>query len=321
VIDREFQRFRERTFRLYTGGRYADALALVERESSRFPARWGDTLYWRGCLTAVMGDRENALRLLEEAVERGHWWSEATLRGEPDFTALRGDARFEALIEACRGRHARAEAGARAELFTFSPRADPPWPLVIALHGSGGEAEEFAERWQPAVAAGWLLAVPQSSGLVAPGRFGWGDRDRARREIGDHYQALVRQHPVDRDRVIVAGFSQGGATAVWLALAGALPARGFVGVACAARDLDEVRALAGSARARGIRGYLVVGDRDYVFQPARDLVEVLGAAGVAARLETGAGLGHEMPADFEPGLLTGLQFVAGSPGTREARVS
>jgi hypothetical protein len=65
-------------------------LALVERESSRFPDRWADTLYWRACLTAVIGDREVALRLLEEAVEHGCWWSEAALRGEPDFTTSAG---------------------------------------------------------------------------------------------------------------------------------------------------------------------------------------------------------------------------------------
>jgi A/B hydrolase-like, N-terminal domain len=220
MIDWDFQRLREETFRLYSEDRHADALALVERNSSCFPDRWGDTLYWRGCLTALTGDPAEALRLLEEAVERGHWWSEAALRGDPDLTTLQGQRRFEALVEICRQRHAQAEAGARPELRALRPRADPPWPLVIALHDAGGDAEEFGERWQPAVAAGWLVGIPQSSRMVAPGRFGWDDRDRAVQEIREHFHELVREHPITRDRVIVAGFSQGGATAIGMALSG-----------------------------------------------------------------------------------------------------
>jgi predicted esterase len=161
------------------------------------------------------------------------------------------------------------------------------------------------------VAAGWLVGIAQSSRMLAPGRYGWGDRDRAVHEVREHYQRLVRDYPVERDGVIVAGFSQGGATAIWMALAGALPVRGFLGVACAARDLDEVQALADGARARAIRGYLLVGDRDYVFDRTRRLVEVLTEAGLAVRLETRSGLGHEMPRDFAPSVMTALEFLRG----------
>jgi predicted esterase len=314
MIEWDFQRFREETFRLYTEGRHAEALALVERNSPCFPDRWGDTLYWRGCLTALTGDRAGALRLLEEAVERGHWWSEGALRGDPDLSSLQGQGRFEALVEVCRQRHAQAEVGAWAELRVLRPRTDPPWPLVIALHGAGGNAEEFGERWQPAVAAGWLVGIPQSSRMVAPGRFGWGDHDRAVQEIREHFQALIREHPIDRDRVIVAGFSQGGATAIGMALSGSLPVRGFLGIACAARDLNEIRAVVSDTRTLAIRGYLVVGDRDYVFDRARRLSEVLTDAGLAVRLEVRPGLGHEIPRDFDRSLLAGLEFVLGDRG-------
>ena len=172
------------------------------------PERWGDTLYWRGCLTALVGDLDGALRLLKEAVDRGHWWSGGSLRGDPDLKVLQGDPQFEALVSVCRQRHAQAETSARPELLRLRPGTDPPWPLLMALHGAGGDAEEFSPHWQRATAEGWLVGIPQSSQMIAPGRFGWADQDRAAQEIRGHYQTIIRECRVDPGRVIMAGFSQ-----------------------------------------------------------------------------------------------------------------
>ncbi len=161
--DLSFAHLREEVFRLHAAGRYRDALALLEREAVRFPDRWRESLYWQGCLATRAGDLDRALRFLKEAVERGHWWSEASLRGDPDLEALQGRAEFEALVSVCRQRQAEAEAGARPELLVFSPRKEPPWPLLIALHGAGGRAEGFAEYWHWATVDGWLVAVRSTS--------------------------------------------------------------------------------------------------------------------------------------------------------------
>jgi len=311
VTTRDFRQLREDVFRHYVKGRHADALTLAERESVHFPERWGDTLYWRGYLTALVGDLDGALRLLKEAVDRGHWWSGGSLRGDPDLKVLQGDPQFEALVSVCRQRHAQAETSARPELLRLRPGTDPPWPLLMALHGAGGDAEEFSPHWQRATAEGWLVGIPQSSQMIAPGRFGWADQDRAAQEIRGHYQTIIRECRVDPGRVIMAGFSQGGATAIWMVLTRLLPARGFLGVACAPCDLDKVRAVTRSIPPHEIRGYLVVGAKDYVFGRARLFCETLQSDGVAARLEVRADLGHEVPRDFDRSLTAGLECLRG----------
>ncbi len=309
--DLSFAHLREEVFRLHAAGRHAEALALLEREAVRFPDRWRETLYWQGCLAARAGDLDGALRFLKKAVERGHWWAEASLRGDPDLEALQGKAEFEALVSVCRQCRAEAEAGAKPELLVLSSRKDPPWPLLIALHGAGGRAEGFAEHWRRATADGWLVAVPQSSQVVASGGYGWGDHDRAAREIQACYEAMVRDYPVDLSRVVIAGFSQGGGQAMLMALFGLLPVRGVMSVAYAPGDSAKVRAAVADASARGIRLYLVVGEKDQYFDRTRRFYETAKSAGMAVHLEVRPGLGHELPHDFDRTLIAGLEFLVG----------
>lgn len=256
-----------------------------------------------------MGDIDGAITFLQEAVGRGHWWSENTLMGDPDLNGLHEDARFQEIVATCRNRHAEAQRSAKPELILLKPESDPPWPLLIALHGLGGSAGEFAEHWRSAAAEGWLVAVAQSSQIVSPGRFGWSDQSRALEEIRQHYEAVARDCKVDPGRVIIAGFSQGGSTAIRIGLNRLLPVKGVFGIACAPRRLDEVRRAIASSASRDVRVYLVVGDKDHVFDRAAEFCELLRSTGIAAQLEVRPGLGHEVPEDICRSIAAGLEFL------------
>ncbi len=157
---------------------------------------------------------------------------------------------------------------------------------------------------------GWLVGAPQSSQAVSPRGYGWGDRERAVQEVGEHYKALIHSHPVDPDQIVLAGFSQGGSTAVSIALSGLLPARGVFGVACAARDADDAQQTVSAAAARHLRVYLLVGELDYALKTAAGLADILKSAGVKAHLEIRPALGHELPQDFGPSLIQELEFLS-----------
>lgn len=72
-----FRAYREKMFRLYGEGRYGEALVHLNQGAHQFPQKWTDIAYWGGCLAARMGDIPKALKTLDEAVERGWWWSES----------------------------------------------------------------------------------------------------------------------------------------------------------------------------------------------------------------------------------------------------
>jgi predicted esterase len=93
-----------------------------------------------------------------------------------------------------------------------------PAPLVVLLHGAGGDARGVLGLLREAADAhGWLLLVPESRGATwdAIRRGGWGP------DVAFLDAALARlfaRHAVDPARVAVAGFSDGASYALSLGL-------------------------------------------------------------------------------------------------------
>jgi amino acid adenylation domain-containing protein len=293
------------------------ALTFLEDAVDRLPDRAAQIAFWRGCLLARLGDPTGALRVLQEAAAAGHWWSPRLL-DDPSLAALReldGTAR---LLETCRRRHAEATGQSRPELHVVRPEgpASAPRPLLLVLHGRGGDAARSAADWRAAADHGWVLAVPRSSQLLAPGVHGWDEPELARREVADHVAELAADPLVDRDRIVVAGFSQGATLALRLALGGEVGACGFLAVAPAGAESEELLAL---AEGRPIPGRILVGDRDDDYGHAAALAAGLKARlGRALELVTYAGLGHQLPPSFREDLPAMLVALLEAAATRRA---
>jgi tetratricopeptide (TPR) repeat protein len=78
-------------------GRRGEALGSLERFQRLEPER-ADAAYFAACVFSLLGDKAEALRWLQTAVERGHqelWWA----RVDPDLEALRGEARFGEILD------------------------------------------------------------------------------------------------------------------------------------------------------------------------------------------------------------------------------
>jgi phospholipase/carboxylesterase len=107
------------------------------------------------------------------------------------------------------------ETGREALLHVPSPEARA---LVIALHGAGGTAREGLDILLPqAGRLGFVLVAPQSAGSTW-GAITRGD-DRDTPALDRALQDVFARHPVDPERVGVAGFSDGASYALTLGLA------------------------------------------------------------------------------------------------------
>ena len=305
-------------YQLYQSGEYAQALDLATREASRFPTEAWRVTYWRICMASLMNETALALQLLEEALGSGIWYAEAQLREDPDLQPLQGLPQFEQLVEVCRKRQAEVQAQAAPALITLQPEGQcqaglQPCPLLLALHGNTKTAENSLGFWRSAVSKEWLLALPQSSQVRGSDGYVWNDRDWAAREIQEHYAILCEQYAVDPDRVVVAGFSLGGELAIWLAMSGTIEARGFIAVGPAGpymREPDNWVPLIEASQARGLRGYLVVGEQDvFCYEGTQALAAMLRSRNIPCELEVHPNLGHDFPPEFQQSLIRALEFV------------
>ena len=113
------------------------------------------------------------------------------------------------------------------------PAGDGPFPTVIALHGWGASAHDLLGLAPVLVGGEALVLCPQGpvSVPIGPGLHGYGwfplepgkppNEEEFRKgadALRGFLDAAVELHPIDPERVILVGFSQGGAMAYEWAL-------------------------------------------------------------------------------------------------------
>jgi predicted esterase len=188
------------------------AIAGVDRPELR---------YNLACYLALGGDADHALEELGRSIDLGFCDVDHLLKDD-DLASLHADARFQKEVDHARARLAVererqakfAKLPPAPEVFAL-PVADPGerrFPLVVALHGLTGNPQDFfagLSDW--ARKSGFaLLAVGASRALNDTGKsYAWavpGDIERVGRIVAD----VIAKQPIDRSRVYLLGFSQGG---------------------------------------------------------------------------------------------------------------
>ena len=309
-----FDELETQMMRLYDAGNYTQAYELVQREANHFPEHTHNTYYWLMCLATRVNDMPQALQYFKDSLALGDWFAPRWLRDDEDLKPLQGLPEFEQMVAVCEQKRHEAQADARPELTVISPegQTEPSsYPLFIALHGNGANARVTIDPHRWVNTQGWILAVPQSSQIAGVDAFVWdNDWNTARDEVQQHYETLLNYYPVDLERIILSGFSMGGGMAIWLAMNGAIKTRGFVVLGPYLRDVDTLVPLLGTAKAGGVRGYIIVGEHDKIcLDISHKVHELLNEHGIPCELELRPNLGHSYPHDFEKSLEKGLAFV------------
>ena len=164
-------------------------------------------------------------------------------------------------------------------------RPDRPMPLVVALHGGFGHGADFLWTWlREARSRGFLLLAPTSRGatwsLNAPAADG--------RAVDSMVAFLAERFPVDPERILLTGLSDGATFSLLLGLGEDVP---YTHLAPLSGVLHPLNVHAGNLeRAAGRPIHLVHGALDWMFpvdlaRMARDELEKAGADLVYREIE------------------------------------
>ncbi len=294
----------------YQDEQWAAALDMWTRAFDRFPEWAADIYYSRLCMIGRLDDKPQGLRLLQEMLDAGIWYSEPMLRDSPSLQAWQGDPEFERQVQA----HMDAQAQAKAPApDTRLPEVSPPYPLLLAMHGQTSTAEAEIGHWEGVTTGGYMLAMAQASQLVWAGGGLW-TIEKSVPEVAEYYEQLSAAHAFDPQQVIVGGYSMGGEIALQAALTGAVPARGFVVLAPAGGPLSMepqgCESIIQSLQGSGMRGAIILGQDDAAASPdgIRTLAAMLNENDVPCKVMSFDG-GHAYPPDFDKRLLDALTFI------------
>jgi len=311
----DFDARRSAVLRLYQEERYAEALRLAEEAVEKFPDHGSETCFWVACLTCRTGEPARGLATLQSGLDRGLCWHPQMLR-DPDLDPIRSSDEFaeiaahsERMIDALDKRPAPDP----IILPPTRPTARPP--LLIALHGATGSVA-FADHWRAAADLGVLTAVPFSTRHRMPEHLWWGEPNGPGEiEYGRSavlaVLARLGDDTYDPARVILSGYSQGARIAITLALQRLpVPACGLVGVAPGVEQtLETLEPLIAAIEPEDVRGWLVVGENDWVLDGAKRLREIMTGRGLSCHWLVVPELGHDFPRDFSETLPEAIRFV------------
>jgi predicted esterase len=295
---------------LYADKKFAEMLALLEENQSRFPEQYVHTTFWRMCFLSLCNRPEEVLSLLRHELDNGMWWA-ANQFLDPDFDAVRDMTEFKRLVNESNRRCIEARASTQPDRTLLLPDQTPEaMPLLIALHGRNGNKDSSLENWDVARRRGWLVLLPQSQQIIFPGNpagYCWDDNDEGMSDILFHVEEIMRLHPIDRERIVIAGFSQGSGMAIYAALSGKVSVRGFIGVGTFMIEPSALDLLASDQPP--VRGYFITGENDGALEKTREIQNILAVNQIPFSEEIHPNLGHEFPADFESSFAKAMDFI------------
>ena len=167
-----------------------------------------------------------------------------------------------------------------------------PAPLIIALHGYGGRAENFPKLWRRAAEKkGAIVVAPWGHSPIYNGS-SWTDLFEAETIVDLTIAWVAERYPVDRQRMVLSGFSQGGYMAYSISVRRPELFTGVIPMGSGySRSFNEP-AQAGEHKPRY---YFMVGARDHSIAQNEDAAEDFEAAGYEVGLRIYPNAGHSFP--------------------------
>ena len=312
---------------MYGERKYPESLSLAVEAARKFPDRASRTTFWIACLNSKLGNHDQALKTLIEGLKEGLWWHEDSLR-DADLDPIRGRREFEEISRECLRRRDEYSKTAKPDLLIKDPSrfSGATWPIVIVLHQRGGDKPGWTMRdWSSVLEMGVGLAVPWSSQVYDLDRRCWDNLETSEKDVAWLCSQLKRVKDVDLQRVVFAGFSQGAALAIYLAMKRVFPCKGFIAVAPsdwvvpeAQRAVERDRpspaftSFIQSTDAHGIRGSILIGEKDPFLMKMEFLKDQMVRHGLECQYSVENGIGHEYPLHFDAKLIESVNFVLGS---------
>jgi len=276
----------------------------------------GLTNYNVACMYSLLGKTDEAFEYLDRCVARGGMGGDlvAQIEGDGDLDSLRKDKRYEPLLK-------RAKTAGRGERVEFKWRIVAPKnhdkskksPLLVALHHMGGSMDGDVDRWRDAAEeVGAVLVCPQGTIKMGDGAYQWGfNTTEIEKNVMRAMDAAMDDFAIDQDRIVLAGFSQGGWITWHLGMThpdtfrGLIPVGGLyrqvTGSAATPRDLKKLRV------------FVMVGENEQedVVKSNREAAGSLEKLGAKVKLNVYDGVGHAFPGNSHEEQIKALKFVLG----------
>lgn len=282
-------------FRLFGKGEFDAIYRCIDETEREFPERIDKTSFWKACAYSVEGKGEEAIAILNGAMQKGVWWNPHTLMYDEDLKALQDKADFKVIVKKCEEIFKKQQLTADPKLFTYGNEKAKAG--LFSLHWRGSNINGFAPYWcEEEILSEYMLGFSQSSQIYGMNSYSWDNHEIAIKDVMKTFNDFVNKYNLED--IIIAGASQGGNIAIELALKNMLATQKFIAVIPAIRDVKAIESIVVSNDITNVEGCIVTGDKDLFYENTLQLMSMFEEYNVNCKLIVREGLGHLFPEDF-----------------------
>ena len=286
------------------------------------------THYNVACMYSLLKKSDKAIEHLNKAIALGGFSGgnlAEQIKGDKDFDNIRKDPRYATLLKRAAERSHRARPrrrpapGETKAAFKWKVTLPADFdrstkaPLLVALHHYNGNMEKTTRRWKKAASkVGAILLTPQGTVQSGDDHYQWGrDLDLIEENVMDAINKVSDQYKVDEDKIVLAGFSQGGWVTWALAMRNPDTFCGIIPVAGLFRP--ESDSAFEDKDLAGLRVYIMVGgdDSSRTIDSNRQAAKRFKKIGAKVKLNVYEGVGHGFPEHATREEIKALRFVLG----------
>lgn len=297
-----YMEMRKHLGELYQQKKLEEAADLLEWAITRFPDHLEANAFNLALIYGQLKEYNKGIKILKYAFDRGVWF-DANLFNQEVWAPVSEKEEFKEMLARNEALRQKAQRHTKPEILVLTPEKynrHKKYPLFIALHGGGGNIEEFRKVWKSKKLENeFITAYLQSSQIVSMNGYSWTeDIERAKREIADAFFKIIKNYSVNQNEVIIGGFSSGGVAALEVSLSNVFPVTGFV-VLCPAKPESFTSENVREAKARGLRGTLLTSEMDPRLSVQKEMAEVFESKGFPLQFVVTPNIGHWFPEDIE----------------------
>lgn len=316
-FQKEFDRLWSEARHFDEAGQWSKAAAAYAQIRLLAPHEGTSLSYLARCL-ALLGRDDEALECLVDAVEHG--WNQAKVLKTADaFKRLRDRGAFDKL-------YVRIDEIERDETPIYIPSnldRNQPAPLIIAFHGRVENPHYHLPTWKAtADELRAIVVAPRGVHRAGDNQFNlWEspearakrdtsdiDLERCKRITAQAIEYAKSKATVDANRIVLTGYSQGGAVALALLADDAAFYAGAFAQATLYKAVGIDAWRAAHAKRAG-RICILSGALDKVLPHGERVRDEAKAAGWFVRYETIPGVGHEEPKDNTQRRIEAMRFI------------
>ncbi len=312
----KYREFEQGYLKYYVENNFQEAVVFMEKakdvlSEDDYKDYFIHILRDKAILYFLNKDYTKVLDTLETLIDKGYSISENIfnmIQLDDDIRYLQLKKQNEALVK-------KAKEEATLQYQVCLPKnynEDKNYPVFFNVHGDGmdGNIQDQMRNWPPdaLLEQGYIVVYPQSSQTYCTNGHGWmKDKELARKEIKICFDEVCEKYSIDKDQVILAGFSGGADAVIDFSMQQVFPVKGFISL-CPTKFIKSfTNEQMIAAKNKGMKGCILEGEKDLVVE-VKELVDELNELGFKCRYIVNKNVGHWVPDDLTDKVNDIIQF-------------